>query len=162
MDRYKRVGNSYPAWVKVEALQRARNGEPKFSVAKRMGINYVTILRWTYDINRERGGYVREGTVKILRQLVEKGYYFGALPTANKKALRKHFPVKFAVVRGKKHRQVLYLKGREKEAFWAFVRSTGMKTIGYHELSFIGRAFGMKGKMLKKSVKDIKEHINFA
>ncbi|MCS4542366.1 MAG: hypothetical protein HY929_08690 [Euryarchaeota archaeon] len=133
---------SYSQEIKQEVRERVSKEGSKISVAEDIGICYSTILNWTRDITVGQGNKgIRGRSLKIIQDLMEKGYSMKTVSRYTKTMLKKYFPVKITRI---KRRSILYLEEREEEAFKALVKDLKGKVISYQELGMMAKAFGLE------------------
>ena len=139
----------YSDMVKALVISLARNGESKYTIAKEIGISYTAICLWSRGYGRGKNGNfgIRGHSLKILQEVVEKGYFFtcsedGRHCGGQARTLSKYIPMK--IVRSCK-KSVCVLKGREKEAMAAFLKKLNKKVLNAQNVALIGKAFGIRG-----------------
>jgi len=138
---------SYPQEIKNEVRERVIREKVKISVAEDVGICYPTILNWTRDISVGQGNKgIRGRSLRIVQDLMERGYSLRKVSLYTKNMLKNNFPVKITRV---KRKSILYLEGSEEEAFKALMENLKGKVISYQELGMLAKAFGLQnaGKM---------------
>jgi len=138
---------SYSQEIKNEVRERVMRERVKISVAEDVGICYPTILNWTRDISVGQGNKgIRGRSLRIVQDLMERGYSLRKVSLYTKNMLKNNFPVKITRV---KRKSILYLEGSEEEAFKALMENLKGKVISYQELGMLAKAFGLQnaGKM---------------
>jgi len=141
---------SYSQEIKQEVRERVGREGSKMSVAEDVGICYSTILNWTRDISVGQGNKgIRGRSLRVVQDLMERGYSLRKVSLYTKAMLKKNFPVRITRVNRK---SILYLEGREEEAFKALIENLRGKVISYQELGMIAKAFGLKNT---RKLKDI-------
>jgi hypothetical protein len=137
---------TYPAYLKKQARKLVRKGLTKMEVSRIIKVPYATVTNYTRDIKTETHGNARitGTTLTLLRELVAKGYAFddrNPISRSSYKTLRQYFPVKTT----KLHRvRIIYMNGNARKALEALLKKLNLRSIGYHELGFMKRAFGIK------------------
>jgi len=149
---------SYSQEIKQEVRKRVRRCGSKISVAEDIGICYPTILNWTRNITVGQGNRgIRGKSLRVVQDLIEKGYSLKKVSLYTKTMLKNYFPVKITRINRK---SILYLEGNKEEALKAFVENLKGKVISYQELGMMAQAFGLQnaGKV-RNIIKRAKEFI---
>ncbi len=122
-----------------------RKGLTKLEASKITGVSYASVIWWTRDIKGRRGNSgIRGTTLKFLKEIVSKGYMFpGGCSQAHMAyyTLTKYFPVKRVKVR---ETVVFFLEGNERKAMEALLKMLKIRSVGYGELGYVRKAFGIK------------------
>ncbi len=140
----------YSDEIKKRAEEMAKDGMNAKEIAGALGIRYPTIVCWTSGARKA----VRKGkrilgmrSVALLRGLVSRGWAFPKPGDGQcRKVLRKYFDIRKAKA-GKT--VIYYFPGSERKAMEALLENLGKRSMGYHELGYIRRAFGIKGREAK-------------
>ena len=141
-----RISRTYPKHLKRLVRRLVEKNARKAEVSRMLGIPYSRVQIWTIDM-KSKGSNTEKitgHTLKLLRELVAKGYAFSdksPMSRSSYKVLKKYFPVK-EVKFGRD--AICFIEGKEREAMQALLERRGKKSIGYQELSFMRRAFGIK------------------
>jgi hypothetical protein len=129
---------------KREVRKLVKSGLSKADASRITGIGYTTVVLWTSDMQTCKGRiYIAGMTLKVMKELVSKGYIFSGNPgiSSSYKTLKKYFPVKRVSMRGM---TVFFLEGNERKAMEAFLERRNLKSISWHKLGYIRKAFGIK------------------
>ncbi len=119
--------NRYPVALKYGARRLVKRGLTRKEAATLLHLNYRTIRWWTQDLGCSYFGYsfIGRSTLRILSELFTRGYVFCGDENVSLqiyRTLRKYFRVKRVKIRVPWYKAtVLYLKGRESEAFTAYI-----------------------------------------
>lgn len=146
---------TYPAYLKKQARKLVKKGLSKIEVSRIIKVPYATVTNYTRDIKTETHGNARitGTTLKLLRELVAKGYAFddrNPIGRSSYKTLRQYFPVKTT----KLHRvRIIYMNGNARKALEALLKKLNLRSIGYHDLGFIRKAFGIKNKRRENKIR---------
>jgi len=133
---------SYSQEIKREVRERVSREGSKMSVAEDIGICYPTVLNWTRDITVGQGNNgIRGRSLRIVQDLMERGYSLKKVSLYTKTMLKKNFPVRITRVNRK---SILYLEGNKEEALKALVKNLKGRVISYQELGMIAKAFGLQ------------------
>jgi hypothetical protein len=149
---------SYSQEIKQEVRERVMREKVKISVAEDIGICYPTVLNWTRDITVGQGNRgIRGKSLRVVQDLMEKGYSLRKVSLYTKTMLKNYFPVKITRINRK---SILYLEGNKEEALKAFVENLKGKVISYQKLGMMAQAFGLQnaGKV-RNIIKRAKEFI---
>jgi transposase len=152
------VIEKYPKHLRRQVINLVKKNIRKAEVSRMLGVPYSRVQSWTSSI-KSKGSNTEKitgHTLKLLRELVAKGYAFSDKSPMNRssyKVLKKYFPVK-EVKFGRD--ATCFIEGKEREAMQALLERRGKKSIGYQELGFMRKAFGIKSmkqnnKIMKRS-----------
>lgn len=140
--------NRYPVALKYKARRLVKHGLTRKEAATLLHLNYRTIRWWTQDLGCSYFGYALIGrsTLRLLSELFTKGYVFCKDEKATLqmyRILKKYFEVKRIKIRIPWHKaKMLYLAGRESEAFAAYVKRFNINYLDDRTLNKIKTKFG--------------------
>ncbi len=140
-----RIQRFYPKHLREKVRCLVRKGLSRKEASRITGVQYNSVVKYAAGIDAGRSREMIAGaTLKLLRELVEKGYVFDEKDHArrgNYITLRKYFPVKRVE---SERKTILYLDGNERTALEAFLKKLDWRSVEYQKLACIRQAFGIK------------------
>jgi hypothetical protein len=150
------MGKRYPREFKKEVRKLVRLGLTKRDVSRMKKVSYNTLYTWTKDMKKPIGRFgIRGRSLDLLKILIERGYI---IPEDQKRlatcarTLKKYLPLRRVKT---KKAVVWFLAGRERDAMEGLLKSMGKRSIGYHELGYLRRAFGIKNIKRDNKIREV-------
>ena len=140
--------------AKREVRRLVRSGLSKADASRIAKVKYQTVILWTSDMHTPRGSRRIAGfTLKILKELVSKGYMFpdDCKARSSYKTLSKYFPVKKVETHGM---AVIVLEGNERKAMEALLERRDFRSISWQKLNQIRKAFGIKSMKRNNKIRE--------
>lgn len=154
------MAEPYPKEFIQKIRREVINGKSKYWVAKEMNLDYSLVFRHTSDLpSMERGPYIANTTLELLKQLLEEGYVnSGAKNNYHLRKLKKLLPM---IQRAQKDAKSIYfLEDKNKLALGAMIKESKSRVISYRDLASMSQVFDVKlsskekrSFLLKKSYK---------
>ena len=140
--------NHYSVALKYKARRLVKQGLTRKEAATLLRLDPRTVRWWTQDLGCSYFGYafIGRSTLRILSELFTKGYVFckdEKVSLQIYRTLRKYFGIKRVKIRSSWHKAtVLYLKGRENDAFSAYTKRIKINYLDSRTLNRTKRIFG--------------------
>ena len=139
--------NRYPVALKYGARRLVKRGLTRKEAATLLHLDPRTVRWWTQDLGCNYFGYsfIGRSTLRILSELFTRGYVFCGdekVSLGIYRTLRKYFGIKRVKIRIPWYKAtVLYLKGRESDAFSAYAKRVKINYLDTKALERVKKLF---------------------